>query len=695
LGSERGNEVNNLPLSLSILLITAFSCLDKVPFSDNYGYFSTAAAHWFENEGVAYVFFRLSEAPERLPGAQYEMSYQWKNSTGGIESTKLEIVDFTAGIHQHHLQACGSHEICGSYSWKVAGPLQSIKFRMRYSDKSEMGLEAYINISNHDATETAFAFSQIPYGIFDAANERFQVRLENNFGTPASAEVRQYGMIRNNRFSNPRLHGEAWTVIKEKIDKVGYAFPLESCGTVSGTNADSVTSHTEETWLPGDFTPANDSVGLCYDTDFLDKNSEVLVSAVGFGLRNPVLKSDGDLVVRTPLTRTISIPVVINVCDDDEYSADLISRDFLAYQEYILGFPGRVTDVCFSVKNPSAFTKQLEDHLAQRLTEQKQLATTPADFMFLVSFNEKLSAEFFHFHSTLAEALTKIAAADKDSISPRLVGSLVYGSTAAYKPSQAQIRYLLWCPQDLAREIFDPNNLLASPNCTTLKASSTNILGINFVAPMGPFPSLDNYVEYVKKYSDRGTAKSPNLVLNSVPSTNNTLTEKSAQVTYFESEQLTVNAGESVKICYDLDKNGILSSLRFRPQSLPNATSGLNILQVDALWRGEHPEGVYRIGIVWEVPFWGGVSYDTAISGTIASVIPFQKSFKQYEALGDRKWMTTSWNLGELLSQCQKYCDHPYFDEGGVYQLRNSWRTASSDSCFQPLIPQWHPEVGA
>ena len=35
----------------------------------------------------------------------------------------------------------------------------------------------------------------------------------------------------------------------------------------------------------------------------------------------------------------------------------------------------------------------------------------------------------------------------------------------------------------------------------------------------------------------------------------------------------------------------------------------------------------------------------------------------------DLKWSRKEWKVGPLLQKCVRYCDHPAFDEGGVYQL--------------------------
>jgi hypothetical protein len=70
-------------------------------------------------------------------------------------------------------------------------------------------------------------------------------------------------------------------------------------------------------------------------------------------------------------------------------------------------------------------------------------------------------------------------------------------------------------------------------------------------------------------------------------------------------------------------------------------------------------------------------------------MVPYQRSFQSYERLGDSKWQDTEWDFGAMIQKCVKYCDHPFFDEKGTYQVNMMWRDETLGTCPKPALPKY------
>jgi hypothetical protein len=229
---------------------------------------------------------------------------------------------------------------------------------------------------------------------------------------------------------------------------------------------------------------------------------------------------------------------------------------------------------------------------------------------------------------------------------------------------------------------------LGSQNCLTTRARDLDLQVINFVQPLGPFPSLENYTSYVKDYGDTGLVRSPDLSFSSPQLTVNSQVEKSTSITFFDAERFDLVAGEYAKVCGDRLDSEVMS-FYVRTEDQPASVPSIPLYDMNAEWLSNDGGGSYKIGIEWEFPYWGGIRYNSALTGKVVTVVPFQQSFKSFEQLGDTKWVTDSWNFGKYVQKCSKYCDNPVFDETGIYQPSNLWRSSFDDRCSIPLPPTY------
>src|SRR5690606_33839734 len=185
-------------------LVALLQCR-KVPLSQDYGYLEIAAAHWFENEKVTYVFFSMRERPDLKARGTWQLAYTKESAAGGTERVDFQDIDFSSGVHGHRLVDCARNRICGSFSFRSDEPLLEADIRYYYDSGSALGLEATAAVQNHLATDFASSYSALPYGVFDKKNEHLQVRIHNNFGSPSDDEVSLFGLERSFIISDPRL----------------------------------------------------------------------------------------------------------------------------------------------------------------------------------------------------------------------------------------------------------------------------------------------------------------------------------------------------------------------------------------------------------------------------------------------------------------------------------------------------------
>ena len=211
-------------------------------------------------------------------------------------------------------------------------------------------------------------------------------------------------------------------------------------------------------------------------------------------------------------------------------------------------------------------------------------------------------------------------------------------------------------------------------NCTTLEGQDLDLRFINFVSPLGPLPSQKHYLDYVEEYGDKGLARNPKIQFKSPIYNENTRVFNKRQITFFDSERYPIAQGEGAQPCTRASDE-VMSNVFTDPTGDFSLNTFVDLYNVSPLWLDPQNTYEYPLGLSWEYPMWGGIVYDSALSGNIISVIPYTRSFKNYSSLGDPKWTRSEWSLGENIEHCFKYCDNPSFDTSGQYQVNSSWRT--------------------
>jgi hypothetical protein len=672
------------------LAIIAGAC-GKIPLQDDPGQIS-GSMHWFENEATSYVFLELSEKLSRLIDPAFSLYITEQNESGGTDERSFTPINFNDGVHLHQVKQCSPNKTCASFSFRSSKPLVLGRIRFQYDASSPIDLQTIITPSNHSTGDAAQNFSALFYGLFDQSNERLAIEMVNNFGSPQDLETERYGMSRKFRIEDAGLQDASNDEISSAFEAANSEtlFPASFCTNTAGSGPDILS--TRRHWLADEFPAEQKSRGACFRTIFLDKDNNDLHTATGTGYarRNPEIEF-ADLKLKTPLKQTNEIYIALRVCDGETYTASMVDDKFYNYQQYILGMAIRPIDVCFRVGSESEFEAELSRHLADRLDQAKSNNLESRDFTFVIMLHENFSLEFRKIQSIVASQLTTIVNAEREAVSPRLVGAMVYAGGTDFVPTALQSRFVLWCPQEI-----NENNLVNAPalfnqNCTTLRSFEIDLRVINFVTPLGPFPSLKQYNKYLKDFGDAGLARSPDLKFFSVPTGENTLQVNDEQLTFFDSERYTIPAGQFARYC--IERNAYDPTLfRIRTPDMTSENQSLTVFELNNIWLSDsNPATEYSVGLTWTYPFVGRVDYNSALTGkALVGMVPFSRSFKTYQDLADTRWLENEFDFGSAVQHCSSYCDNPFFDEGGVYQISQTWRQPLLSSCPSPVIPQWN-----
>jgi hypothetical protein len=321
-----------------------------------------------------------------------------------------------------------------------------------------------------------------------------------------------------------------------------------------------------------------------------------------------------------------------------------------------------------------------------------------------VAFNHKFNTEFQRFQEILAEQIAILIDQERSLISPRLVGSFVYDSDANFVRPELAVKSIVWCPQALTPE----NNSGSGDNGVKPYGDGANCMSdfggllklgsvLNFLVPMGPFPTRESYESYLREYGDRGLAKNPQFEIKSVMTNANTIQDVTGLTTFFDGQRIDLKSNEGLRICYEKDTEGMLTNLKFSKvsgtsHSHSNSTAInstiINSSDIQAVFNSADGAGTYILGLQWAYPFWGAVNFTSPLTGKILGQIPFRKDNKGKREVGDPQWQRTTWDFSPYFQRCQRFCDHPYFDESGTYQLETQWRSTSTLGCPNPKYPE-------
>lgn len=685
--------------AVGLFLATAFvTACDKLPLHENRAQFDTATSHWFANERIQYVFFSVGGLRPAQSKLTWPMGFEISTGSGPAISALTAVgkdgfskLDLSKAVHRHRLVECGDGRVCGSFSFRTDKPVRNLKLRFRYNTASDMNELTEIPTAEHPTGQGSDSQSALVYGVFNPDNTRMQVRVHDNFGSPTNIEARAYGMDR--KFLIEKLQSADLNLQDEintsRESGTPLLFPAKVCADVisrGGGGGSSFTFNGKQGWAPTRFPSDEAASDTCFSVTMMDHQNTPLAVNLAMGRKNPELTAQ-PLVIHPPLNRTFDIPVVFSYCQNHSGSNELLAPEFLRYQYYILGIDRSIgVDACFATNEEDRFEKDVDRILSEKLREARRTLANrmaaggpPQDFFFrvIIHYNQMSSSEF---QKRIGQRIIAKIQSERLLISPRLAGAFVYDSRATQELSMDQS--VIWCPR-----LAPPGGQTGDADANCVPRDGGNVLfgPLNFEIPMGPFPTVDSFLKNFRERGDRGEANDPSFSVSSVLTDANSVTANARGVSYsfLDGERISLAPGEKLKFCADRDTEQMLPQLGFLR---PNDGAVLNVESAGQLLTSDVDAPSLRVGIAWTSPFIGIFSFRLPLKGKIFSIIPLSTSFNNEQRLGDPRWSKRTWNVGPLMQKCVRHCHHPYFDEAGVYQATENWRT--NPLCPAPKIEE-------
>lgn len=663
---------------------------EKVPLRENPAQVNFVRSHWFENEKTQYLFFRI----DGLKPAQARMNWPSKieiRSPGGLQGLKagsdgFAPLDFGKAVHRHRLVTCGERSLCGSYSFRAEKPL-SLSLRFRYHQDSELGVGSEVFPQSHSANGGPSSQSALLYGVFNTDNSRVQIRVHDNFGDPDSLEVENFGMQRSFAIRDLRLTSLSNSLLPATGPSTGNGllFPARVCDSflTSSDSTNLLKFEGLEAWALPVFDPQDLRGIACFRARNLDKSGNLLTESPALARRNPVLAPE-TLRIRPPLAETFQIGLTLAYCPGRPESPSLGVPDFLSYQRRALGLQKSEIDACFAIGEEDRFAQDLDRVITMKLREARLNNPSGADFFLKVILHHRLSPKIKRFHEIIQEKLTERVRAESALISPRLVGGFVYDSQPMELRLSQAIPYVVWCPR--ASSSGDEVDAGCSPGW----AGEIEATGIKINIPLGVFPSVDEFMDQYRRFGDRGLSQNPKLQVLGVRTNVNSISDPNSGklYTFFDGQRIHLKNQEQLRFCRENDTDHLLSDLVFQSVTAHGSSAALDLQQTQDLIRRRDGDLNLNLGLWWDSPFIGIMSYEVPLRGKIAGIIGFSRNFDRNDKMGDPRWLNGTWNLTPLLQKCLRHCDHPYFDEAGVYQIQSSWLSTRKCVTPHPAEPQ-------
>ena len=98
-----------------------------------------------------------------------------------------------------------------------------------------------------------------------------------------------------------------------------------------------------------------------------------------------------------------------------------------------------------------------------------------------------------------------------------------------------------------------------------------------------------------------------------------------------------------------------------------------------------------RLGLVAEYAYYMEYNYKQYAQAGIENIpgaLPLSGAFNSSDFLGDADFTRTEFGADEALTICEKFCEHPIFNESGEYLLGQDFESYYSFACYSPKIPE-------
>lgn len=640
--------------------------------------FVVADATWFEEEQT--LFFFTDVSAEQGLGDESVVEVTWVTDDGEVDWIPLSDV---TNVHTHVPVDCGPDALCGSASVHVPELPRQVNIRLRYHRDGDLALLARPRLNIVHDGPMPDSRSLVVYGVFDRKNERVQWRGRHNFPTLRNEEVERLGLRRQIDidaqhhgtpdeplpFTNPYGYGEPCPDDYTPLDQTPLSF-------------DERAAFNEEL-LPVDAYPSSE---VCARATVYDAVGPF--SAPALARKNPEVRPAFPA-LRSPVEDAVILPFFLGPCDR------VISEDHEAMlrQRLLLG---DIPITCTEGWDQEGFV----DRLASTFRDAIE-ATRPdgRDMVLAVALNQDERGVT----DVVEQALDEVVPQERLRNTPRVAGAFVLDSELHTVTTPELSQSAVWCPASL-------NVVDASIACAVAPDNPELELGPFSFSALPILPPRGQYLDFIATYSVNAAGRVTGLAYRvpefSVTATHVDLGEFGA-ATFLDDEVITAEREDAFSICVDAEPNlylfrpsilepGVVSPDDCAALGLPEEVCALieyGALPLDYLpdWHNFVADGVYDLGVWWEFPYLARLDYETSFAGAVSAFglsVPFGVRQPGQAYYGTPLWLEEEFSLEGLLTQCDRFCDHPTFDSAGIYQVLDDFRSAYAHACYAPQLPE-------
>lgn len=657
--------------TVALLLAVLAGCglyVPKVPITDIGAFFSIADATWFEREQTLFFFYRVEASQGLSDASQIEISWRTDDVTQAFAP-----LSSLPMVHEHVAVSCGPRTICGSVSVAVEKIPRDVQMRLRYHRDGELTLDSFAQLNIVDIGRPDDDRSAVIYGVFDERNTAVQWRLRHQFPTLRNEEVESLG-LRRRLIIEDQAVGDLDNDSESTLfpdNPYGYAFAAECPRALFSSLGFADFEFNVRAQFAAEALPlsASDNGTICAKTTVFDavgafaapalarKNSEV--SSAFSALRTPVrpatqirffLETCNNIpsaIHRTMQLQRLQMSESDSVCIDDFAATDFVSRLSRRFQD-------RIDEVRVAGND---MVLVLGVQRADRLRE--------------VSV-------------AVERALAFVVDDEATKSSPRLAGAFVFDSAAYGVSSIVVASNVLWCPSTFGGADLEGIDNVSSRTCA-IQANSDVVLGPLRIASLPILPTREQYLTFVDNFGEAQTGAMNALSFRAptrTPQSDNVPLGSFGTGTFFNNEGVTADVDDRFSYCADNDTGTVIFRIAGFEDLFP--------LSVLPDFQDQAPQGRYELGLAWDFPYLLQLNYTVvaAAAVTVANfTIPFGPSSPAEEFFGSGTWSQESFDISDVLLRCDRFCDHPTFDNAGVYNVQALFDQTYRSDCYRPTFP--------
>ena len=672
------------PLALACGLVAFPSC-SKVPIDDVDASFTLADTAWFEDEQTLFVFYSVSAEQGLGDPSVIEITY-----TTDDEIVPWTILEEFTTVHTHVPVDCGTTAMCGSTSIRVPKQPRNVDLRLRYHVDGELSLDADTNFNVVTSGDPWSNRSLTVYGVFDEENARVQWRSRNVFPAVRNEQATELGLRRTFSIVGQRF-GTAELTTGSNVYGYGSTCPQSFVVAVMP----GVSTDERAVWDLEDLPlGASDASVVCANATVTDALGTFTTNAIA--RKNPEVRPAFPF-LNSPVEDATPVKFFLGPCDytiSEEHEAMIRQRLQL----------GNIPTTCIDHWTSPGFIPDL----VVRFTDAVEAERANGRDMVLVVGLQQDEAGV---SETVEEAMAEVVPDERDRTSPRLAGAFMLDSDIRGLTLDELAPVTLWCPSTLPT---DENNVIPDASQRTCAVAPDNPdfeLGPFSFGALPILPSREQYLEFIDTYSDAQAGKVTSLSYRTpefATTADHVLLDVYGSATFLNDEIVTADSEDAFSYCV----SDSIDPFVFRSETMKDPKFQKFILELCEEkgiegcelaiaygivpimylpdWHDFLRESAYELGIAWDFPFLLRMEYEAVGAAAVSAFglsVPFGISSSAESYYGTTMWTEEQFSLEELLTQCERFCDHPTFDSAGVYHVTDPFRSTYAHACYLPDYP--------